>query len=100
MKTKTTEETLAARKLRKEKRKAKIRAKVRFKLGQIMSQNQETITAIRNRLEILKQNIESLNPRFTPLQPHTKSRWLEELHLAITQLDTLQLAPKMSTEVH
>ncbi len=94
-------EDIAAKKLKKATRKAKRKAKVQFELGKLMTNNKEIVIALQNRLEILKQDIESLNPRFNPLQIHTKVKWVEELRLAIAQLNELELGKEeLVEEVH
>jgi len=82
---------------RKERIKAKIRAKVKFKVEKQLLQHGETLKSVIERLENLRGEISILNPRMTPLQLHTKNKWVDEL-LTLENLLTLLVGKPESKE--
>ena len=80
---------------KKLKRIAKINARVKLKLQKRLA----PVASFIDRLEKLKQDIESVNPRMAPLQPHTKQKWLEDLQNLINEAKLIIVPVKKEKEV-
>lgn len=65
---------------RKDRLKAKIRARVKLKVEKRLIKFSTQIEELKTRLSNLKLDIESINTRMTPFQPHTKMKWIDELN--------------------
>jgi len=66
---------------KKEKLKTKIKARVKVKLQKKLAKFESVLSNLQQKIFELKQDIESLNPRFNPLQSHTKQKWVDDLEV-------------------
>lgn len=64
---------------KKERRKAKIKAKVKLRVEKALFKFNDSLNIVQSRLRILKEEMNTFNLRFTPLQPHTKTKWIDEI---------------------
>lgn len=64
---------------KKDRLKAKIKAKVKARVQKRLDRFEDQFKIVVELLFKLRQDIESVNPRMSPMQPHTKDRWVNEL---------------------
>src|SRR5258708_5426641 len=64
---------------KKNKIKAKIKAKVKLKVQKEIEKIQESCNLTLEKIKLIRSEIDSFNPRMTPLQPHTKTKWVQDL---------------------
>lgn len=63
------------------------RKRVEQELGKQLRGWLDRLEGFRMRLQLLREDIESVNPRFQPIQLHTKTKWVNEVSDLIVEFD-------------
>lgn len=69
---------------RKSKIKAKIKAKVKLKVQKEVEKIRESCNLTLDKIKLLRSEVDGFNPRMTPLQPHTKTKWVQDIDTIIS----------------
>lgn len=79
---------------KKAKRRAKIRAKVKLKVQKEVEKIKAGLSSALEKIELVKQDINLFNPKMIPLQPHTKTKWVEGLEDSLNELRNISFDKK------
>jgi hypothetical protein len=68
-------------------KKERYRKRVEQELAKQLRGWLDRMEGFRMRLQLLREDIESVNPRFSPIQLHTKTKWVNEVSDLIVEFD-------------